>query len=111
MIEFGVKDIHYITLKEMKYKGVIVPKGFEFDGVTVKAPFTFLFSNRDLRRGIKASCFHDYMCKHKENYSRTFATDLLVELWKKNGLNPIKAWIVKESVNIYQLFKGGWLTK
>lgn len=108
MIEFGVKGIHYITLKQMKYDRVIVPKGFEFDGVTVKAPFTLLFSNKDLRRGIKASCFHDYMCKHKDQYSRTYATNILVDLWKKEGLNIIKASIVKISVNAYQKIKGGW---
>lgn len=108
MIEFGVKDIHYITLKKMEYKGVIVPKGFEFDGITVKAPFTFLFSNKDLRRGIKASCFHDYMCKHRENYSRTFATNILVDLWRESGLNIVKAFIVKISVNVFQYFRGGW---
>lgn len=108
MIEFGVKGIRYITLKQMKYDRVIVPKGFEFDGVTVKAPFTLLFSNKDLRQGIKASCFHDYMCQHKENYSRTYATDILVDLWQKEGLNRYKAYIVKVCVNVYQYLKGGW---
>ena len=108
MIEFGVSGIYYITLKELKYDGVIVPKGFVFDGVTAKAPFTFIFSTKDLRQGIKASCFHDWMCQHKSEYSRNYSTDILVDLWQQEGLNRYKAYIVKVCVNLYQLIKGGW---
>ena len=107
-MEFGISGLNYITLKQLKYDNIAVPKGFEFDGVTVKAPFTFLFSSKDLRKGIKASCFHDYMCKHKSEYTREYATNVLVEIWQQDGLSPLKALIVKGAVNIFQLFKGGW---
>lgn len=96
----------YITLEDMEYKDIRVPKGFEFDGVTVSAPFTFIFSNKDLRQGIRASCFHDWMCEHQADYSRRYATQVLVEIWKEDGLEDIKAWFVKYSVNFYQWLKG-----
>lgn len=107
-IYFAVKDNHYITLKKLKYDNIVIPKGFEFDGVTLKAPFTIIFSVKDLTAGIMASCFHDYMCKHKQDYSRIYATDVLVKLWENAGLNKYKAYFVKICVNIFQLFKGGW---
>ena len=107
-LDFAVYGINYVTLRDLEYDGVIVPKGYVFDGVTVKAPFTFIFSNKDLRQGIKASCFHDWICLHKSEYSRKYATDLLVNLWKRDGLNSFKSFIVKISVNFYQFFKGGW---
>lgn len=107
-MEFGISGLNYKTLKQLKYDNIVVPKGFEFDGVTVKAPFTLLFSSKDLRKGIKASCFHDYMCKHKEQYTRKYATKVLVDLWRKEGLNRYKAYIVKVCVNAYQMIKGGW---
>lgn len=105
-LEFAVYGIKYVTLRDLEHDGVIVPKGYVFDGVTVKAPFTLLFSNKDLRQGIKASCFHDWLCQHKEQYTRQYATDILVDMWRKDGLNPFKAWIVKVSVNIFQWLKG-----
>lgn len=107
-MEFGISGLNYVTLKELKYNNLTVPEGFEFDGVTVKAPFTFLFSSKDLRKGIRASCFHDYMCRDKKNYYRQYATKVLVDIWKEDGLSPFKAWIVKITVNAFQAVKGGW---
>ena len=89
----------------MKRSKIEVPKGFIFDGVTVKAPFTAIFSNKDLRKGIRASCFHDWMCKHKQDYRRSYATGVLVKLWHENGLGAVKAGIVYICVEAYQLFK------
>lgn len=104
--DFAVCGEKFVTLKELKFAGITVPKGFVFDGVTVKAPFTFLFSNKDLRQGIRASCFHDWLCLHKDEYSREFATDVLVQIWRKDGLEKIKAVFVKWSVNLYQRLRG-----
>lgn len=105
---FAVDGINYITLRRIKYKNITIPKGYIFDGVTVKAPFTMLFSNKDLKQGIYASCIHDWICQHKENYYRKDATNILVKIWQEWGLEPVKAFIVKISVNIFQFFKGGW---
>ena len=103
---FLVVGEKYQTVVPLVYKGISVPKGFVFDGVTVKAPFTFLFSNKDLRQGIRASCFHDFMCRHKNQYSRKFATDILVKIWREDGLENWKAFFVRLSVNLYQWFNG-----
>ena len=97
IIYFGINGDKYHTLVSLEYEGIKIPAGFEFDGVTVKAPFTFLFSNKDLRQGIRASCFHDWMCNHKDRYRRETATD---------GLEAWKAWFVRWSVNLYQWLKG-----
>ena len=105
---FAVDGINYITLRKIKYKDITIPKGYIFDGVTIKAPFTMLFSNKDLKQGIYASCVHDWICQHKEDYYRKDATDILVKIWQECGLEPVKAFIVKISVNIFQFFKGGW---
>ena len=105
---FAVDGINYITLRKIKYKDITIPKGYIFDGVTIKAPLTMLFSNKDLKQGIYASCVHDWICQHKEDYYRKDATDILVKIWQEWGLEPVKAFIVKISVNIFQFFKGGW---
>lgn len=105
-LDFAVFGNDYVTLKKLQYQDIEIPAGFIFDGVTVKAPFTFIFSNKDLRKGIKASCFHDWLCQHKKQYSRTFSTKILVDLWRKNGLGRIKAGLVFIFVELYQICRG-----
>lgn len=107
-LNFAVYGINYVTLKDLEHDGIKIPKGYVFDGVTVKAPFTLLFSTKDLRQGVRASCFHDWLCEHREEYTREYATDVLVDIWQKDGLNKFKAFIAKISVNVYQFFRGGW---
>lgn len=100
------RDNNFVTIKPLVHKGIRIPSGFVFDGVTVRAPFTFIFSNKDLRKGIIASCFHDWMCRRKETYKRKEATKVLIDLWKKEGLPTWKCWIVYLFVEIYQICKG-----
>lgn len=109
MERIGIDEFNqYITLVDLHYRGVKVPKGFVFNGVSVKSPFTFFFSQDELRKGIEASCFHDYMCENRHRYDRKTATRNLVDIWVDNGLKRWKANIVEKCVNIYQAVKGGW---
>lgn len=104
--KFIVHGDKFATICDLKYLDMIIPKGFLFDGVTIIAPFGFLFSNKDLNQGLEASCFHDFMCLHKDKYSRKQATKVLIDIWRDNGLENFKASIAKFAVNIYQWFKG-----
>ena len=101
IIYFGINGDKYHTLVSLEYQGIKIPAGFEFDGVTVKAPFTFLFSNKDLRQGIRASCFHDWMCNHKDRYRRETATDDMLEIWRADGQEAWKASFVRRSVFLF----------
>lgn len=110
-ISFAVTPRYYILLKDMSFDKVTVLKGYVFDGVTAKSPFTFIFSNNDLRKGIRASCFHDYMCENKRNFKRRYATSVLIKLWKQDGLGDKwitswKPWFVYIFVEVYQFLKG-----
>ena len=108
MVDFGVKDGKFITLREIHHHDVTVKEGYTFDGVTVKVPFRFIFSNRDLLKGVHASCIHDFMCENRRYFDRRIATNYLVNIWRGDGLSDFKAKLVKLFVNIYQYFKGGW---
>lgn len=107
-LDFSIIGINYVVRRDIEYNGIKVPRGYVFDGVTARAPFTFIFSTKDLRQGIRASCFHDWLCEHRSQYTRKYATKVLVDLWRKDGLGSIKAKIVSVCVNVYQFFKGGW---
>lgn len=105
-LTFALLGNKFVTLKRLQYQNIDIPEGFVFDGVTVKAPFTFIFSNKDLRQGIRASCFHDFMCRDKTKYERKYASRILVDLWKQDGLDSVKAWIVFYCVELYQWCRG-----
>jgi len=105
-LDFAIWQNKYVTLKELTFENIKVPKGFVFDGVTVKAPFTILFSNKNLRNGIRASCYHDYLCENRHMISRKEASKLLKNMWVTDGLPTWKGWIAYFSVEIYQYFKG-----
>ena len=98
ILQFGIYNGKYVTLEGLKYKDIEVPSGFEFDGVTVKAPFTLLFSNKDLRQGIRASCFHDWMCQHKDIRTNIHA-NMLQKFWsmsgKKTGLKASRPGLLR----------------
>jgi len=106
IITFGIYQNKYVTLRPIKYKNIEIPSGFIFDGVSISSPFTILFSNKDLRQGIRASCFHDWLCQHKNKYSRKYATKILVDIWREDGLDNIKSTIAGICVNLYQWWSG-----
>lgn len=97
-------DYKYKTTKDIKFENVKVPKNFIFDGVTAPFPASLFLTARDYRKGILASCFHDYMCNNKKNYKRKTATHILLKLWKMNGLASWKSWIIYIFIELYQIF-------
>ncbi|MDD4556985.1 MAG: DUF1353 domain-containing protein [Alphaproteobacteria bacterium] len=105
-LDFALCEFGYVSLRKQTFRNVTVPKGFIFDGVTVKAPFTMLFSQKNLRNGVRASCFHDFMCEHKNKFKRREATKVLCEIWQDDGLGKVKATLVFACVEFYQFLKG-----
>lgn len=109
---FAVFDeTNYVNLEEITFRKISVPKGFVFDGVSIPWFVMWMFSHNDLKRGIKAACFHDFMCEHKDIYQRREATAILLKLWKNAGLGnrwytAWKPWVVYLFVEIYQMMKG-----
>ena len=100
------KDGKYITKKEMAEENVMVPKHFKFDGITLKQPYAFFFTPKDLRQGRIAAAFHDYMCENKSLFKRKHATHILLKLWKRYGLSSWKAPLIYVCVELYQIGKG-----
>ena len=111
-LDFAVYDEkHYVTMKDLKFRNVTVPKYFIFDGVSVPWFAMFLFTHNELKRGIMASAFHDFMCENKDKFKRREATSILIKLWKQAGLGSHwytswKPWLVYISVELYQMAKG-----
>lgn len=101
----------YITLDKLNRYGVDVPAGFIFDGVSVPWFVMWMFTYDELKEGTEASCVHDYMCEHKNDYRRRYATSVLLKLWKNAGLGERwytswKPWVVYVFVELYQILKG-----
>lgn len=104
--DIALTKFGYMLNQDVRYKEIFIPKGFIFDGVTLKFPYSFFFSSKDIYKGIRAALVHDYMCKNKNIYNRKRATDILIEMWLEDELPLWKALFIKPAVNLYQFLKG-----
>lgn len=111
-LDFGVYDEkRYVSLRKRTFRNVTVPEGFLFDGISIPWFVMFLFTHNELKKGLQAACFHDFMCENKGVYRRREATSVLLKLWKNAGLGnrwymAWKPWVVYCFVEIYQICKG-----
>jgi len=60
------KGNKYVTTAPLVYKDVIVPAGYETDGITYKLRVAGLFINKFDPRYITAAIVHDYMTDNDE---------------------------------------------
>ena len=115
-LDFAVFDEkQYVTLRDLTFGDITVPKGFIFDGISVPWGVMWMFTHNELKRGIRAACFHDFMCEpeNRGRYKRKEATSILLKLWKKAGLGnrwytSWKPYVVYIAVELYQMRQGGW---
>lgn len=89
---------------------VIIPQYEASDGPTLNWLTRIFFSNREYVMGAEAALVHDYMCRHKELYSRRVSSKMLRDIWISCGLNKIKGWLVYFLVDFYQflMFRNEW---
>lgn len=113
-LDYAVYDEkRYVSLRKRTFRNVTVPEGFVFDGVSVPWFVMWMFTHNELKRGMRASCFHDFLCENRGQCKRKEATSILLKLWKEDGLGKRwytswKPWIVYIFVELYQMKQGGW---
>lgn len=93
-------DLEVVT-KEFKYRDIIVPIGFSFDGAS--APRIFWGIIPPFKRTKKAACVHDWLCRNAKGPSdRKYADRIFYQMLKevrvidketgreKPGLNKVR---------------------
>ena len=80
----------------------VIPAGFCFDGPTASRLACLFLTHKDLVRGVRAACLHDWMCAHKADYTLAESTRALVDAWRADGLRRWKCALVYAAVYAYQ---------
>lgn len=83
---------------------VIVPKFFQFDGASIPAPAWQAIGTPFTPRFMLPSVFHDWLY-HTHQIARHDADELFFQLLLANGVNPTRAWLMREAV---ETFGGGY---
>lgn len=95
------------NIKQVKY-GFTIPKGFKWDGATIKPIFWLLIGSKTDPRFKNPSLLHDYMCNNKYivNFDRNFSSRVFKTMLLKAGVSKFKAQIMYLAVDIYQMTQG-----
>lgn len=106
-----MKELYTVTVgntgrerltEDFHYRGVTVPKGFEFDGAS--APRLFWSIIPPFKMTKKAACVHDYLCKEAEGpEDRLAADECFFRMLREAGLSLIRCYLGYIGVRI-----GAW---
>ena len=98
-----------VRLKDFKKEKTYefsIPKGYCFDGASVPRFFWRIIGSNTDNKFLIAALIHDVLC---ENHSyvdndRNFSTEVFNSLLEASDVIPLKRFLMKKTVNIFQLF-------
>ncbi len=85
-----------------------IPKSYCYDGASIPTFFHRVIGSNTDNKFLIAALIHDWMC---ENHScvgndRAFSSKVFNALLEVSEVNPFKRFLMKHSVNIFQIFQG-----
>ena len=90
-----------------------IPKGYCFDGASVPRFFWRVIGSNTDNKFLIAALIHDVLCENHNyvDYDRKFSTKVFDALLKAGGVNSLKRFFMKNSVDIFQHFFCNWKEK
>ena len=97
----------YDAEKEQIYDFTI-PKSYCFDGASIPKFFHRVIGANTDNKFLIAALIHDWMCEHHDcvGNDRAFSSKVFNALLEVSEVNPFKRFLMKHSVNIFQVFQG-----
>ena len=97
----------YDKEKEEIY-GFTIPKNYTYDGATIPKFFYRVIGANTDNKFLIAALIHDWMCEHHDcvGNDRVFSSKVFNALLEVSEVNPFKRFLMKHSVNIFQIFQG-----
>ena len=97
----------YDKEKEEIY-GFTIPKNYTYDGATIPKFFYRVIGANTDNKFLIAALIHDWMCEHHDcvGNDRAFSSKVFNALLEVSEVNPFKRFLMKHSVNIFQIFQG-----
>lgn len=88
---------------------ITIPKDFKSDGATITMKLAkFIIGCEHNPLFFPSVLAHDYMCCHKDRYSRKFASDVMLQLLLKRGVPKWKSYLMYYCVELYQKYWECW---
>lgn len=94
--------------KKNKIYQFMIPKCYCYDGATVPRFFWRIIGSNTDNKFLIAALIHDVLCEN-HNYidnDRNFSTQVFNVLLEASDVYPFKRFLMKNSVNFFQLFCG-----
>lgn len=103
LFDHGKENVHSFT----------IPKGYCYDGASVPRIFWRLIGSNTDNSFLIPALIHDVLCEHHEyiDYDRAFSTKVFNALLKAGKVNPVKRFMMKNSVACFQTLFCGWNKK
>ena len=97
----------YDKTKEEIYD-FLIHKNFCFDGASIPRFFHRVIGANTDNKFLIAALIHDWMCEHHDciGNDRVFSSKVFNALLEVSEVNPFKRFLMKHSVNIFQIFQG-----
>lgn len=83
-----------------------IPKGYCYDGASVPRLFWRIIGSNTDNKFLIAALIHDVLCEN-HNYvdnDRQFSTEVFNALLEESEVFPVKRFLMKKSVNMFQVF-------
>ena len=95
----------YDKEKEELYEFTI-PKGYCYDGASVPRFFHRVIGANTDNKFLIAALVHDVLCENHNyiNNDRSFLSKVFNALLEVSDVNPLKRWLMKNSVDLFQRF-------
>lgn len=110
---FICKNELKVTLLDHEKENVhsfVIPKGYCYDGASIPRVFWRLIGSNTDNSFLIPALIHDTMCEHHEytDNDRAFSTKVFNALLKAGKVNPVKRFMMKNSVACFQTLFCGW---
>lgn len=119
--KLSIKQYPFINRKALSVKlfdhikgksyGFNIPKGYCYDGMTIpRFAWTLIGVSKEDNRGLIAALIHDYLTENKGiiNNDRALSTNVFNALLEAGGFNPLRRFIMKNSVACFQTLFCNW---
>ena len=109
MCQNGVKVTIFDHSDTAIYK-FSIPDGYKWDGASIPRLFHRVIGANTNNNFLIASMLHDYTCENKccINYNQSLSTNILNACLITAKVNPIKRFLIKNSVALWQTLICDW---
>jgi hypothetical protein len=101
-------DVRLYDKEKEQIYDFTIPKSYCYDGASIPRFFHRVIGANTDNKFLIAALIHDWMCEHHDcvGNDRVFSSKVFNALLEVSEVNPFKRFLMKHSVNIFQIFQG-----